>query len=213
MQDADEAVAQRAQGLVVGVVGGAMLVVERSGARTVVTGHRTPIGRRRRRGGGCARGGPARRASCRMPRSAVRFRRSFCETWRRCIGSGRPRTHRAPGRRGRHQVLAGSGRCRRPGVASKWVARLVLKLVDLAIELADDADRSAGGGRRTRAASGAGAASCSVRNAALISRARAVDVALTATAFERGLDGRSAIGGLPGRAWSAIEHPQGITVG
>ena len=35
VQDADEAVAQCAQGLVVGVVGGAMLVVERSGARTV----------------------------------------------------------------------------------------------------------------------------------------------------------------------------------
>ena len=43
MQDADEAVAEGAQGLVVGVAGGAMLVVERSGAGAGQQGGEGPL--------------------------------------------------------------------------------------------------------------------------------------------------------------------------
>ena len=72
----------------------------RCGRRGWRSARRMPIGRSRRRAGGCGHGGPARRVCGLTRRSVVMFRRSFCDTWRWCTGSGRPRTHRAPGRRG-----------------------------------------------------------------------------------------------------------------
>ena len=60
VQDAYEAVAYGARGLVVGRAGGAALVVERPCAGLDERALR-PIGRWRHRGGGCARDGPTRR--------------------------------------------------------------------------------------------------------------------------------------------------------
>jgi hypothetical protein len=74
----------------------------------------------------------------------VRFRRSFCETWRWCIGSGRPRTHRAPGaeddtKSWQGEVDVGVRVC------FKMRGQFGFKVGDLAVELDDDAHRGTGG--------------------------------------------------------------------
>ena len=129
----------------------------------------------------------------------VMFRRSFCETWQWCSGSGRPRTRRAPGRRGRHQVLAGSGRCRRPGADSKCVGIrsgfAIWRLSSVMIPTA------AGGGRD---------ASVTVRRSELLASQRGVDLAwpggrgcVAGQRFERGpdlFDRRGPAGGCRGAA-------------
>src|ERR1700731_3147211 len=60
-------------------------------------------------------------------------------------------------------------------------------------------------------ATGSGAVSCSVCSAARISRARG-DVALTPTAFERGLEGGQRQLGALGGGGGAVEHPQRVAV-
>ena len=122
-----------------------------------------------------------------MPRSTVRFWRSYCETWRRCICSGRPRTHRAPGRRARRRswqgevdlgvrVCLGMGR---PGN---------LELSDLAVQFGDDlrggAGRDAEGPRGDRGRGGR----CSDRRAISDFAGTGSDIALPAPRLSPGLD-------------------------
>ena len=57
MEDADEAVAECSERLVVEVSGVSSLVVELVASRTLFVGSRRPIGRLRRRAAGCGHGG------------------------------------------------------------------------------------------------------------------------------------------------------------
>ena len=100
----------------------------------------------------------------------------FCRTppprRRRCICSDHPRTHRAPGRRARHRVLVGRGRCRRPGVSQNgrparasssliwWFSSAMMPTVARLVAV-------------NAAVTVAAVASCSVPRAARISRVRA----------------------------------------
>jgi len=126
----------------------------------------------------------------------------FCRTppprRRRCICSDHPRTHRAPGRRARHRVLVGRGRCRRPGVSQNgrparasssliwWFSSAMMPTVARLVAV-------------NAAVTVAAVASCSVPRAARISRAGAAILRCRATAFERGLDrGQAQPGALLG---------------
>ena len=92
------------------------------------------------------------------------------------------------------------------------VGQAGFELGDLAVQLGDDADRGAGGGPNA-AATGAGAASCSVPQRGLDFAGAGGDIALPPTAFERGLDRRQVqVGALLGGG-CAIQHPQRIAVG
>lgn len=104
------------------------------------------FGTSRRRGVGCARGGPARRVSCPRRRSMGRFRRSSCETWRWCSGSDRPpELTEHPGAEYDTKSWQGAVDVG-VRVRLKMVGQHDLKLDDLVVELSDDMHRRGGGG-------------------------------------------------------------------
>ena len=72
-------------------------------------------------------------------------------------------------------------------VCLKMVGQRGFELADVAVQLGDDADRGAGGSGE-RHGDRRWAASCSVPQCGLDLAGAGVDIALTPTAFERGLD-------------------------
>ena len=79
----------------------------------------------------------------------VMFRRSFCDTWRRCSGSGRPELTEHPG--AEHNTESWQGEVDvGVRVCLKMCHQFGLEVTDLVVQLDDDANRGPGAHRMQR---------------------------------------------------------------